>query len=127
MQILVVEDSPEVSLITVEYLTELGHEAVAVTDAELAVEQLAHRRFDAVLTDVSLPGMSGIDLAKTVSRDYPKLPVVISSGYGAQNISSLLGEPGSLVLVLSKPYDMDMLEKTLTKAAAFARSSGGIA
>jgi DNA-binding NtrC family response regulator len=105
MQILLVEDSPEVSLITVEYLTELGHEAVAVTDAELAVQELAHRRFD---------------LAKAVSRDYPKLPIVISSGYGAQNISSLLGERDRYVLVLSKPYDMDMLEKTLLKAAAFA-------
>jgi CheY-like chemotaxis protein len=120
MQILLVEDSPEVSLITVEYLTELGHEAVAVTDAELAVQELAHRRFDAMVTDVSLPGMSGIDLAKAVSRDYPKLPIVISSGYGAQNISSLLGERDRYVLVLSKPYDMDMLEKTLLKAAAFA-------
>ena len=121
MQILVVEDSPEVSLITVEYLAELGHEAVAVTDAELAIEQLAQRRFDAVLTDVSLPGMSGIDLAKTVVKNYPKLPVVISSGYGAQNIHTLLGEPENNVLVLSKPYDMDMLAKTLSRVAAFAR------
>ena len=118
MDILVVEDSPEVSVITVEYLTELGHRAVAVTDAELAVQQLAHRRFDAVMTDVSLPGMSGIDLARTLVKQYPELPVVISSGYGALHIESLLGQPEVNVLVLPKPYDLDTLEQTLLKATA---------
>lgn len=122
MDILLVEDSPEVSLITVEYLTELGHEVVAVTDAELAVEQVAQRSFDAVMTDVSLPGMSGIELAKELIKKYPKLPVVIASGYGTLNVEFLLGQPQVNVLILPKPYDMDKLEKTLNEAAAFARS-----
>jgi CheY-like chemotaxis protein len=122
MEILLVEDSPEVSLITVEYLTELGHQVVAVTDAELAVEQVAARKFDAVMTDVSLPGMSGIDLARELVKKYPKLPVVIASGYGALNLDGLVGQPQVNVLVLPKPYDMDMLEKTLHKAATFSAS-----
>jgi len=70
MDILLVEDSPEVSLITVEYLQELGHQAVAVVDAELALQQVAQRAFDAVMTDVSLPGMSGIELAKELAKKY---------------------------------------------------------
>jgi CheY-like chemotaxis protein len=119
MEILLVEDSPEVSLITVEYLAELGHQVVAVMDAELAVEELARRRFDAVMTDVSLPGMSGIDLAKELIKNYPQLPVVIASGYGALNLDFLLGHQQRNVLVLPKPYDMGMLEKTLNEAAAF--------
>lgn len=123
MEILLVEDSPEVSLITVEYLTELGHQAVAVADAELAMEQLAQRPFDAVVTDVSLPGMSGIELAKELFKHHPRLPVVIASGYGALTLESLLGQPEGNVLVLPKPYDMGMLESTLAKAAAFAGSS----
>lgn len=118
MEILLVEDSPEVSLITVEYLTELGHQVVAVVDAESAVEKAAAQRFDAVMTDVSLPGMSGIDLAKTLIARYPGLPVVIASGYGSLNVDLLLGEKRKNVLLLPKPYDMDTLEKTLTLAAA---------
>jgi CheY-like chemotaxis protein len=119
MEVLLVEDNSEVSLITVEYLTELGHSAVAVSAAEPALARLAERRFDAVLTDVSLPGMSGIDLAKELVKQYPKLPVVISSGYGAQNMQLALGrEPG--VFILPKPYDLPTLEKTLLAAAAFA-------
>jgi DNA-binding NtrC family response regulator len=118
MEILVVEDSPEVSLVTVEYLTELGHQAVAVSDAEGAVEQLARRSFDAVMTDVSLPGMSGIELARDLVKRYPRLPVVISSGYGVLNIASLLNGTEGNVSVLPKPYDMETLERTLHRAIA---------
>jgi CheY-like chemotaxis protein len=120
MEILLVEDSPEVSMITVEYLTELGHQVVAVADAERAIEQVAQRSFDAVMTDVSLPGMSGIELAKALITRYPKMPVVIASGYGALNVEFLLGERQRNVMVLPKPYDMEMLEKTLGQAALFA-------
>ena len=120
MDVLLVEDNHEVSLITVEYLTELGHQAVAVTDAESAVERLGERAFDAVMTDVSLPGMSGIDLAKELIKRYPKLPVVIASGYGALNVEFILGHRQPNVFVLPKPYDMPTLERTLSEAAAFA-------
>jgi len=122
MEILLVEDSPEVSLITVEYLTELGHQAVAVADAELAILQIAQRAFDAVMTDVSLPGISGIELAKELVKNHPNLPVIIASGYGGLDVESLMGQPADNVLVLPKPYDLRMLENTLAKAAAIVRS-----
>jgi CheY-like chemotaxis protein len=122
MDVLLVEDNHEVSLITVEYLTELGHRAVAVTDAESALLQLAEHDFDAVLTDVSLPGMSGIDLAKQLVKKYPDLPVVISSGYGALSVESALGRRQPNVYVLPKPFDMPTLQGTLNEARAFAES-----
>jgi CheY-like chemotaxis protein len=122
MEVLLVEDNSEVSLITVEYLTELGHSTVAVPAAESALERLAEHRFDAVLTDVSLPGMSGIDLAKQLSQQYPRLPVVIASGYGAPKLEFGLGQHRGNVFFLPKPYDLPTLEKTLSDAAAV---SGG--
>jgi DNA-binding NtrC family response regulator len=120
MEVLLVEDNSEVSLITVEYLTELGHSTVAVPAAESALARLAERNFDAVMTDVSLPGMSGIDLAKELSKQYPKLPVVISSGYGSVKLEFGLGRRQPNVFFLPKPYDLPMLEKTLSEAAAFS-------
>ena len=118
MNILLVEDSDEVSCITVEYLHELGHEVVAVPEAETAIVQLKDRPFDAVMTDIRLPGMSGIELARTLVRDYPNLPVVIASGYGALNVEFLLGGKMRTVLMLPKPYDLPDLERTLAEAAA---------
>jgi CheY-like chemotaxis protein len=120
MNILLVEDSDEVSCITVEYLHELGHDVVAVAEAERAIVQLKSTPFDAVMTDIRLPGMSGIELARALVKDYPKIPVVIASGYGALNIELLLGENLPTVLMLPKPYDLPALERTLTQAAAIA-------
>jgi CheY-like chemotaxis protein len=119
MKILVVEDSPEVAMITVEYLSELGHEAVAVADAELAIVEMDRQAFDAVMTDVSLPGISGIDLAKHLLKHFPKLPVIIASGYGSLNLETMLGQEPPNVMVLTKPYDMEMLVKTLAQAQEF--------
>ena len=118
MKILLVEDSDEVSCITIEYLHELGHQVIAVPEAEKAIAKLKETPFDAVMTDIRLPGMSGIELARTLVREYPKLPVVIASGYGAIQIELLLGENLQTVLMLPKPYDLPALERTLAAAAS---------
>jgi CheY-like chemotaxis protein len=117
MHILLVEDNPEVSLITVEYLTELGHQTVAVVDAETALTRLSVQSFDTLMTDVSLPGMSGIELAKAVIKSHPRLPVVISSGYSL-NLDTILGAGQLTVFALPKPYDLPTLERTLGAAAS---------
>jgi FixJ family two-component response regulator len=62
--------------------------------------------------------MSGIDLAKQLSQQYPKLPVVIASGYGSLKLEFGLGAHRPNVFFLAKPYDLPMLEKTLSQAAA---------
>jgi CheY-like chemotaxis protein len=123
MNILLVEDSDEVSCITVEYLHELGHQVVAVTAAEQAIARLKNEPFDAVMTDIRLPGMSGIELARALLKDYPNLPVIICSGYGALSVELLLGEQQRTVLMLPKPYDLPDLEGTLNEAAALAQGS----
>ncbi|HXP27069.1 MAG TPA: response regulator [Steroidobacteraceae bacterium] len=121
MNILLVEDSDEVSCITVEYLQELGHQVVAVAEAEKALTRLKNELFDAVMTDIRLPGMSGIELARSLAKSNPNLPVVIASGYGALNLEFLLGEKLRTVLMLPKPYDLPDLERTLKEAAAITR------
>jgi DNA-binding NtrC family response regulator len=117
MNILLVEDSVEVSRITIEYLQELGHDVVAVIDAEQALELLEESRFDAVMTDIRLPGISGIELARLLLKDYPKLPVIIASGYGNLNVELVMGGKQPSIFMLPKPYDLSTLEQTLAAAA----------
>ena len=123
MNILLVEDSSEVSCITVEYLHELGHSVAAVPEAELAIAKLGQETFDAVMTDVRLPGMSGIELARALTKSHPTLPVVIASGYGSLNVELMMGEKSPTVLMLPKPYDLDALAKTLSDAANIRKSA----
>ena len=113
-RILLVEDSEEVRETTIEFINEVGFDVVAVETAEAALATLAGdgARFDVIFTDVSLPGMSGIELVKRVLKDDPRQRVVIASGYGAE-----LGKHGfgKGVAVLGKPYDLSALEKTLNQ------------
>ncbi|HEV7613936.1 MAG TPA: response regulator [Steroidobacteraceae bacterium] len=123
MHVLLVEDSDEVSCIIIEYLHELGHQVVAVAAAEQAAAQLREVKFDAVITDYSLPGMSGIQLARQLAKDYPNLPVVISSGGKALTPEFLLRNELGMVLVLPKPFDLPTLASTMDEAGAIARAN----
>ena len=118
MHVLLVEDSDEVSCITVEYLHELSHEVTAVGSAEEAIPKIAELAIDVIMTDVRLPGMSGLELAKLVAKKYPHLPVVIASGFGAIDVQMLTGEKLANISSLPKPYDLDDLDRTLKAAVA---------
>ena len=62
-----------------------------------------------VFSDVVMPGMNGIDLAKVIHRNHPQLPVVLTSGY-----SEVLAQQGSHGFeLLHKPYSVEQLSRIL--------------
>ena len=112
--ILVVEDNQVVGEFAAQLLDELGYSTVWTSNAQAALDAVAEKpdRFDAVFTDVVMPGMSGVELAETIRRDYPNVPVVLTSGY-----SHVLAEEGAHgFTLLHKPYSLDGLARTLRQA-----------
>ena len=81
MKVLVVEDSADVGLVTIEYLNELEHDAVLVPDAEQALALLPETTFDAVMTDIRLPGMDGLQLTRLIklARGAKQVPIIAVS------------------------------------------------
>jgi two-component system response regulator CpxR len=61
-------------------LEQQGYTVIAVTSAHEAIEKLAQARFDLVLTDQMMPGMSGTELTRHIKQSMPQMPVVIVSG-----------------------------------------------
>jgi DNA-binding NtrC family response regulator len=121
MKVLLVEDSNDVRDITVEYLQELGHEVVDVVSGELALAALQQQgKFDVVMTDFRLPGMTGIQLATQLAGEFPELPVIIASGYGALAAQAVPKNQLHKVIILPKPYDLAELENTLTRASSLS-------
>jgi CheY-like chemotaxis protein len=97
-------------------LSELGYSTVLVSNAVAALSELARdaQRFDVVFTDVVMPGMNGIDLAKEIRRQHGDLPVVLTSGY-----SQVLAQEGTGGFeLLHKPYSIEQLSRILRKAAS---------
>lgn len=109
LRILVVEDNEDAQAMVCELLMILGHRAQGVSDAEAAMDAMAQAKFDVLFTDVSLPGMSGVDLARKVAKEEPAMKIIFSSGYGAVASSDFGFESVSL----PKPYDLEKLQQVL--------------
>jgi CheY-like chemotaxis protein len=108
-RILLVEDEPELRDTTAELLELLGHQVYPAGDAASALALLAAHPVDIMLTDISLPDMSGELLAAKARAVYPALRIVYASG---QHPSAPL-ERAQLLL---KPYSIDKLIQTLAQS-----------
>ena len=79
--------------------------------------------FDVVFSDVVMPGMTGVDLAREIRRRHFDLPVVLTSGY-----SQVLSQNGSYGFeLLQKPYSIEQLAAVLHKVAPWKRVKRGAA
>ncbi|NNC73187.1 MAG: response regulator [Sphingomonadaceae bacterium] len=112
--IMVVEDDERVRQATIEAVKELGGETDPYSNGQAALKALEQRQdIDLLLTDVVMPGMTGVELADMVETLYPELPIVFVTGY--------VGEAGdsdqlSGKIVLHKPFTMAQLVDALTSA-----------
>lgn len=79
--VLLVEDEDLVRASTADILIELGYQVVEARSGEEALRRAATTRFDLVLTDHLMPGMTGVELVARLSTSHPDIPVVIVSGY----------------------------------------------
>ncbi|AHL35192.1 diguanylate cyclase [Pseudomonas brassicacearum] len=112
-RVLIVEDNLEVGRFANQILQDLGYETAWATNAEEALEMVGPdaRVFDAIFSDVVMPGISGIALAKELRRRRPDLPVVLTSGYSEELAHS--GHEG--FEFLSKPYSADQVSRVLNR------------
>jgi two-component system NtrC family sensor kinase len=125
MSVLVVEDNDEVGAFATDALTELGYTTTLVGNAADALAELTRdaRRFDVVFSDVVMPGISGIDLAREIRRRYFDLPVVLTSGY-----SHVLAQNGTYGFeLLQKPYSIEQLARVLSKVGQWRSARRGAA
>ncbi|MFZ5520013.1 MAG: response regulator [Pseudomonadota bacterium] len=110
MNVLYVEDSDDVREVVTALMEMSGHEVVAVPTAEAALQLLSQRRFGVLIADVSLPGLSGVDLMRQALPACPDMAGILATGYGnAINPKSL----GLGVRVLPKPFEPEVLEQML--------------
>jgi CheY-like chemotaxis protein len=97
-----------------ELLLVLGHAVEGAGSAEQALEILAEKQFDILLTDHSLPGMSGLELVRGLVARGTSMKIIFSSGYGAPDVPELDIRP----LFLPKPFTLAALQKVLEEASS---------
>lgn len=107
--ILIVDDDPGVLGFVCESVTYLGYSAQTAINASNALEMLCASAFDAVLTDVEMPGMSGVELAHEIRTRWPSLPVMLMTGSSEPHAST------DAALLLRKPFSLDALRGALAQ------------
>jgi PAS domain S-box-containing protein len=115
-RLLLVDDEPAVLSVCKELLAVLGYEVTAVADAHeaLALITAAPERFDAMVTDQSMPKMTGVELTQAVWRVRPALPVVLTTGYVEGDLLERLGD-SPVVRIVGKPYSLHELSDALAQ------------
>ena len=122
MRILYVEDNPELRETIGMLMEGEGRTVPPCASAEEALVLDAGDPFDVLVTDVSLPGLSGTDLARQLLADDPQRWVVLCSGY---ELGSQPPQWGPNVRVLLKPFELEELEQLLTSIhTALAAAAG---
>jgi len=112
--VLVVEDSPEVAEVATAYFQQLGYTVKQVANASEALEYLGKDvNIDLVFSDILMPGgMNGVELGKAIHLRYPRIPVLLTTGYSESARDAV--QQG--FVVLQKPFDLAALEQALPEA-----------
>jgi DNA-binding response OmpR family regulator len=112
LRILVVEDNEGALHMLCELLGVLGHEATAADTAELGWELLQRGKYHVLLTDINLPGKSGLELAQDARELAPEMKIVFVSG----NDKAVLATLNFPAAWISKPLEYSALVQTLKAA-----------
>ncbi len=113
-KILIVDDDKDLLSLMGEYLDACGFQAELAYNAAQARDYLEHSKYDAILSDFSMPGESGLDLLRYASIRYPGLPFVLMTG-------SCMSLPKDKVMkmggsgYLVKPFQLGDLIETLDR------------
>jgi two-component system, cell cycle response regulator CpdR len=113
-RILIAEDDEPVRAILKRALELDGHEVSAEVDGASALDTLIaeNGRFDLLLSDIRMPIMDGIALATAAARDFPRLPILLMTGYAdqrerAQDLAALIED------VVTKPFSIAEIRRAV--------------
>jgi two-component system, NtrC family, response regulator AtoC len=118
--ILVVDDDERLRQTLSLLLRTAGHEVVAAADVAGAEEVLRGREVDLVISDVRMPGGSGLDLLESIRRLEADTPVILLTAYGSVASAVQAMQCGAFDYVL-KPFDADELKLRVSRALALRR------
>lgn len=114
MKIIVVDDEPIIADTLVDILNGEGHDALAVSEGKSAIQWAELVRPDAVVTDVIMPGLNGIETAKIILKLLPSCRIILFSGQAAStDLLAKAGDEGYHFEVLAKPVNPEVLLEKL--------------
>ena len=115
LRVLLVEDSDHVRYFATQLLTDLGCQVTAAADAGEALELLKTITVDLVFSDIVMPGMTGIDMAREIRTTNSSLPILLASGYSSKQF---IPRDEREFPMLRKPYKLNTLAASIQELMA---------
>jgi two-component system response regulator HydG len=112
---LIVDDEPAECELVRDALSHAGFDACSAQSPGLALDLLANRPFDVVLTDLNMPGMNGTELCRRINDVAPHVPVVLVTAFGSIDSAVDAMRAGAYDF-LTKPFDVDAVALVLRRA-----------
>jgi CheY-like chemotaxis protein len=120
-RVLIIEDEPEVQSVLADMLCEAGYIVTVAKDGTDGLDRCEEERIDIVLSDISMPGLSGWEVAARLRARFPTVPIGFVTGWGDQLDPERLARTG-VSFVIAKPFQtLDVLRhvaQALTTAPA---------
>lgn len=113
-RVLIVDDNPNMSNLLSDMLEVFDFSSQRASDGEEALSLLNQEGFSLLITDLRMPKMTGLELLKAVKDKYPKLPVVVITGYSTEATEQEL-LTAKADGFLNKPFRMNDIESVLRK------------
>ncbi len=113
-RVLIVDDNPNMSNLLSDMLEVFDFSSQRAADGEEALSLLNREDFSLLITDLRMPRMTGLELLKAVKDKYPKLPVVVITGYSTEATERELVSAKADGF-LNKPFRMNDIESVLRK------------
>jgi FixJ family two-component response regulator len=108
LEIAVIDDDESFQAALVESLSSLGYRADGYASAEDYIRAIGAKSFDCVVTDIHMPGTSGLDLMKRLAAGSSTIPVVLITARSDTNLEAKAAAAGAACL-LRKPFEIDDL------------------
>ncbi|HEY9159199.1 response regulator [Candidatus Binatus sp.] len=116
-KILIVDDERDLVDAYIRLLERLGYRCVGAFDANQAIEMIDAESPDLVLTDLSLPDNSGVDIVRRVHAKLPATPIIVMSGHNTPGLHEAALAAGAKVSLL-KPVSIAELRRVIGEALA---------
>ena len=116
-RILIVDDAGPVVVLCVNVLQALGYAVKGANSGEMAIDVLRKERFDMMVLDYKMPGLTGLEVFAQARALYPDLAVVLVTGHGTPEIVDEANRLG-FASILLKPFTSDELRSTVEKVLA---------
>jgi DNA-binding NtrC family response regulator len=112
--ILIVDDDDAIRGMLFDLLSD-RYECNTASMAEEALQYIEVEKYDAILTDIAMPGLTGVELLKKIQEHDSTTPVILISGKGSEQDPNALMELGAFAYV-TKPFNLDEIEEVVERA-----------